>query len=234
MAQRAEFEREMLKRTDLFGPLSEEHLDTLIAQAGRRRLKAREELCHKGDEGSQLFLIQTGRLKAVTHSLEGSNVTFTVMGPGEIVGELALLGAGIRSATMIAMEATHLLSFDRRDFLAVVRENGDLAIQLLQVLARRVLRLSDTVADAQFLNLPTRLAKKLLALSMSDGRDVPEGREIQVKLSQGELADLVATTRESINKQIGIWREDGILSMESGRILLHRIAALEEIAASNR
>ena len=234
MAERAEFEREMLKRTELFAPLEDAQLDALLAGAKRRKLKNREELCHKGDEGSQLFLVQTGRLKAITHSMGGGSVTFTVMGPGEIIGELALLGAGVRSATVTAMEASHLLVFERRDFLQVIRENADLAIELLQILSRRVLRLSDSVADAQFLNLPARLAKKLLTLEQSHGRDAEEGREIGMKLSQGELADLVATTRESINKQVGIWREEGILSMESGKIVLHRLDALREIAAHAR
>ena len=234
MAQRAEFEREMMKRTELFSRLGDAQLDALLTGAKRRKLKNREELCHKGDEGNQLFLIQTGRLKAITHSTEGGSVTFTVMGPGEIIVELALFGAGVRSATVTAMEASHLLVFERRDFLQVVRDNADLAVELLQLLARRVLRLSDTVADAQFLNLPARLAKKLVALDKSHGRDAGEGREIGMKLSQGELADLVATTRESVNKQVGIWREEGILSMESGRIVLHRLDALREIAASAR
>ena len=234
MAQTIDFRREMLARTLLFGALEEAQLDTLIQQSTSRRLKVREELCHKGDEGTQLFLIQSGRLKVVTTSTEGSDLTFTVMGPGEVVGELALLGAGIRTATISALERCDLLVIERRDFLQVLRENSEVAIQLLQILARRVARLSETMEDAQFLNLPARLAKKLLALARAYGKEEPEGTRIALKLSQSELADLVATTRESVNKQIGAWREEGILSMESGRIILHRAEALEDIAEANQ
>ncbi len=234
MAQTIDFRREMLARTLLFGALKEAQLDTLIQQSTSRRLTSREELCHKGDEGTQLFLIQSGRLKVVTTSTEGSDLTFTVMGPGEVVGELALLGAGIRTATISALERCDLLVIERRDFLQVLRENSEVAIQLLQILARRVARLSETMEDAQFLNLPARLAKKLLGLARAYGKEESEGIRIALKLSQSELADLVATTRESVNKQIGAWREEGILSMESGRIILHRAEALEDIAEANQ
>ena len=234
MAQSIDFRREMLARTMLFGALEDGQLDSLIQLSTTRQLKAREELCHKGDEGTQLFLIQSGRLKVVTTSVEGSDLTFTVMGPGEVVGELALLGAGIRTATISALERCDLLVIERRDFLQLLRENSEVSIQLLQILARRVARLSETMEDSQFLNLPARLAKKLLALGRAYGKEEAEGVRIQLKLSQSELADLVATTRESVNKQIKTWRDEGVLSMESGRIILHRTEALEDAAEANR
>lgn len=234
MAQTIDFRREMLARTLLFGALDESQLDRLIEQSTTRQLKNREELCHKGDEGTQLYLIQSGRLKVVTTSLEGSDLTFTVMGPGEVVGELALLGAGIRTATISALEKCDLLVIERRDFLQILRENAEVGIQLLQILARRVARLSETMEDSQFLNLPARLAKKLLGLARAYGKEEADGVRIALKLSQSELADLVATSRESVNKQIGAWREEGILSMEAGRITLHQAETLEDIAEANR
>jgi CRP-like cAMP-binding protein len=98
------------------------------------------------------------------------------------------------------------------------------------VLAGRQLRLSELVEDTTFLNLPTRLAKKLSSLGRACGIETSEGIRIDLKLSQSEIGDLVATTRESVNKQIKSWSEDGMVSMKSGIVTIHRIDDLEALA----
>ncbi|MFP6641445.1 MAG: Crp/Fnr family transcriptional regulator [Myxococcota bacterium] len=230
MAQDGDFRRAMLAQTALFRDLSESQLDALMQRLRPRRLAAREELCHKGDEGTQLYLILSGRLKASTTSPDGSDMTLSMMGPGEVVGELAVLGAGIRTATITSMDSCELLVLEQRDFHALLKENAELAMKLLRTLARRVSRLSETMEDTYFLNLPARLAKRLLALSRSFGKEGSEGTTISLKLSQGELAELAATSRESVNKQIGQWRQEGLLSMNAGRVTLHDLEALEKVA----
>lgn len=234
MAQDGDFRRVMLAQTALFRDFSESQLDALMEKLRPRRLSAREELCHKGEHGTQLYLVLSGRLKASATSLHGTDMTFSVVGAGEVVGELAILGAGIRTATVTAMETCELLVLDQRDFDTVLRQSADLAIKLLKTLARRVSRLSETMEDTYFLNLPARLAKKLVGLAKSFGRDGADGVTISLKLSQSDLADLVATSRESVNKQIGLWRQQELISMNAGRITLHNISDLEEIARANR
>lgn len=231
MAQDLDFRRSMLAQTALFRGLSEIQLDALMQRLRPKRLGPREELCHKGDEGTQLYLVLSGRLKASATSPDGSDMTFAVMGPGEVVGELAVLGAGIRTATITAMDTCELLVLDQRDFHALLSEHADLSLKLLQTLARRVSRLSETMEDTYFLNLPARLAKRLLALARSYGKEESGGgTRIGLKLSQGELAELVATSRESVNKQVGQWRQDGLLSMDAGHVTLHDIEALKRIS----
>jgi CRP-like cAMP-binding protein len=195
-----------------------------------KRLRAREELCHKGDPGSQIYLILNGRLKAMTTSAEGDDIVFSIMGPGEVCGELALLGGGTRSATMVAHEDAELLVLDRRDFLPFLKKHPEAAIKLLEVLAKRLQRISALVEDTHFLNLPSRLAKKLLFLSKSYGVETGDGTRIDLRLSQTELGDLVATTRESINKQMRAWSEEGVVSMERGYVTIHTPDALESLA----
>ena len=98
------------------------------------------------------------------------------------------------------------------------------------MLAERQLRLSELVEDTTFLNLPARLAKKLVSLSRTYGAETSDGIRIDLKLSQGEIGDLVATTRESINKQIKTWSEEGLVSMKRGIVTIHRIDDLEALA----
>jgi CRP-like cAMP-binding protein len=222
--------RELLAKGSLFSKLSDPELDALVQVSRVKKLRAREELCHKGDPGSQVYLISKGRLKATAMSAEGSEVVFSIMAPGEVCGELALLCGGRRTATITAIDDAELMVLDRREFLPFLRAHPEAAIKLLEVLADRQLRLSELLEDTNFLNLPARLAKKLVSLSHSYGAETPDGIRIDLKLSQSEIGDLVATTRESINKQIKSWSEEGLLSMKSGIVTIHRIDDLEALA----
>jgi CRP-like cAMP-binding protein len=116
--------------------------------------------------------------------------------------------------------------------MALLRRHPEAAIGLLRVLALRLKRVSELVEDTLFLNLPIRLAKKLLALDRIYGRDTEAGRRVDLKLSQEEWGDLVGTTRESINKQMRAWTEQGLISVDRGYIVLHRSDELEKLAAA--
>lgn len=227
---RTERRRALLARAPLFARLDERELDSLLAVARARRVAAREELFHKGDQGSQLYLILSGRLKAMTTSAEGDDVVFSIMGPGEVFGEMGLLAGGRRTATIVALDAAELLVMDRRDFLPVLRSQPEVAIKLLEVLAERTRRVSELVEDTHFLNLPIRLAKKLTSLAARYGIQVEDGVRIDLKLSQTELGDLVATTRESVNKQVREWTQQGVLSMSGGYVTIHRPEWLEGVS----
>jgi len=222
--------RELLEKVGLFSKLSDRELDDLVQVSRVMKLRAREELCHKGDPGNQVYLISKGRLKAMTTSAEGDDVVFAIMGPGEVCGELALLSGGRRTATITTIDASELIVLDRREFLPFLKSHPEAAIRLLEVLAERQLRLSELVEDTTFLNLPARLAKKLVSLSGAYGIETSDGIRIDLKLSQSELGDLVATTRESINKQMKAWSEEGLVSMKTGIVTIHRIDDLEALA----
>ncbi len=222
--------RELLAKGSLFSKLSERELDALVQVSRIQKLRPREELCHKGDPGNQIYLISKGRLKAMTTSAEGDDVVFSIMAPGEVCGELALLSGGRRTASITAIDESELIVLDRREFLPFLRSHPEVAIKLLEVLAERQLRLSELVEDTTFLNLPARLAKKLVSLSRSYGTETEEGLRIDLKLSQGEIGDLVATTRESINKQIKAWTAEGMVTMKNGIVTIHRLDDLEALA----
>ncbi len=226
-----ECKRELLARVPLFQGFGPRELDALVPAARPVTIAARQELFHKGDAGSQLYVVIDGRLKAFTTSPEGDDVVFNVMGPGEVIGEVALFSESPRSATVRAIERCELLVLDRRDFLAFLKRSPDAAVRLLSVLAERLLRVSEFVEDVQFLNLPVRLAKKLVLFAGRYGRDAEGGAvKIDLKLSQEEWGDLVGTTRESINKQMRAWGDEGLIRIDAGYITLLQPEAIERLA----
>jgi CRP-like cAMP-binding protein len=222
--------RQALARVPIFSGLRESDLDELARVAHTRRLAARDELMHKGDDASQVYVVIAGRLRVTTTSADGADVVLNLMDPGDVIGELSLLAGGQRTATVTALEACELLALDRRDFLPFLRDHPAVAVELLQVLAKQVIRVSEFVEDTVFLNLPTRLAKRLTHLARAYGRDVDSGVRIELKLSQHDLGTMVGTSRESVNKQMRIWEEQGLVTSKQGYVTIHRPRELEELS----
>ena len=228
----SETRRKLLSEQELFARLAESDVAELAEASHVVELGKGDELFHKGDPGTHLYIVARGVLKAVTTSREGDDLVFHVMGPGEIIGELAIFSGGRRSATVTAMAASQLIVLRRNAVLPFLRNHPDAAFTLLAVLAERVQRLSEMVEDTHFRNLPSRLAKKLMELGDSYGEEQPEGFRIGLSMSQEELGDLVGTTRESINKQMRDWKAAGLASMNQGTVTIHDREAMELLAES--
>ena len=222
----------LLAKIELFSDFSVKQLEAVSSVARMKSLRRRQELFHKGDEGGDVYVIANGKLKALTTSIEGDDVVFSILGPGEVFGEVALLGATPRTATVTALEDCRLLVIDRREFMSFLSTNSEISLRLLAVLATRLRRVSELVEDTLFLNLPLRLAKKVLSLSRIYGEKTPDGIRIDLKLSQEEWGDLVGTTRESINKQVRKWSDAGIVRLDDGYLVVLNTVELEKLAES--
>jgi CRP-like cAMP-binding protein len=222
--------RRVLANVSIFSELDERSLDALLEVTSTRRLRSKETLFRKGDSGQQLYGVVQGRLKVYVSGAEGKEVVFGFSDPGDVIGEIALLDSNARSATVVAMEPSELLTLDRRDFLPFLERRPVVAIHLAQVLAARLRRLSEQAEDAMFLTLTTRLAKKLLALGETYGVEKPQGLLIDLRLQQQELGDMVGTSRESVNKQLRAWTGQGLVHFERGYITILDADGLEAVA----
>jgi CRP/FNR family transcriptional regulator/CRP/FNR family cyclic AMP-dependent transcriptional regulator len=186
-----------------------------------------EILFHKDDPGTSLFLVRTGRIKISVFSSEGKEAVFTVHGPGDVFGELALLDGAPRSATATALEPSRLLTVDRAAFVAFLRDQPDAALILLGDLAARVRRLSSQVEDLMFLDIPGRLARTLLRLGEQYGKKSARGVEIDLQITQTELGGMVGATRVSVNRLLHWFAERGLIAIDERRIVLLRPDALQ-------
>ena len=142
--------------------LSAAERGALAALLRRRRYRRDEVVFHQGDPGETLHLVRSGRLKVVNPGESGEEAVLTIVGPGDLFGELTLLDGGPRSATVVALEEVETATLSRADFLALLRRNPPVVEALLAALARTIRRLTEEVTDLMFLDLRGRLVKKLL------------------------------------------------------------------------
>jgi CRP/FNR family cyclic AMP-dependent transcriptional regulator len=143
-----------------------------------------------------------------------------------VFGEMALLDGEPRSASVTTMENCAFLVLWRRDFLPFLERNPQVALKLLAALSKRLRSTNDMVGNLSFLHLPARLARILLNLGQQYGKLTAEGIAIGLKLSQEELGNLVGVSRESVNRQVRLWVESGVLDYTHGTIILKNSDAL--------
>ncbi len=220
-----------LDRVALFDSLEPADRAHLLAVSSIRRVPARRRIFRRGDPGRELFVLLRGRCKAAAVAQEGRGAVFGYFEPGEVVGEIALLDGGPRSATVTTVSSCDFLVLGREELLALLERTPRVAIRLLEACAARLRHTSELVEDVVFLALPARLAKKLLHLTRTYGFDTGAGTRINLKLSQRDLGELVGASRESVNRQLGHWEEGGVLRFESGYVTLLKPDALEKLAS---
>jgi CRP/FNR family transcriptional regulator, cyclic AMP receptor protein len=220
---------ELLRESSaLFTALDDATLDELLGLASPRQVKARQTVCHKGEQGDELFILVHGKLKVCSSSDDGREAILAILEDGDVSGEMSIIDGHPRSADVVAVQDSEILVIHRRQFLPFLEAHPKAAIALLTALIKR-LRWTDTlVEDMHFLDIRTRLAKTLVRLSQDHGRTTAGGGiRIDLKLSQEDLGNLVGATRESVNKQMRVWVEEGILELSQTNIVVRKAPELQ-------
>jgi CRP-like cAMP-binding protein len=156
-----------------------------------------------------------------------------IFGAGDFFGELALLDDSPRSATAVALESTETLTLHRDEFIRYISDNPDFALHVLHTLAQHIRRLNNQLSDIFFLDLPARLARQLLQLAEQHGRETRDGIQIDLSLTQTDLAEMTGATRVSINKALGRFRRSQWVKVSGRRVsILDRDALLNLIQTS--
>lgn len=220
-----------LSKSSLFQHLAPEELDELLGCAHEQSCDSGQAIFSRGDPGDSMLVVLGGRVRIGICSSEGKEVTLAVIEAGQVFGEMALLDGEVRSADATAVGQCRLLVIRRRDFVPFLERHPKLAIRLMQILCQRVRHANDICESIAFLDLSTRLARLLVQLDRIYGERVGTSRRIGLKLSQEELGHLIATSRESVNKQLHAWQADGLIELARGYIVIRDINTLCTIGA---
>src|SRR3954463_10007115 len=199
----------VLDKTDLFGTLPPELLDQLRGRTELARYRRGDAIFEKGDPATHLYVCFSGRIAIVAKASDGRESVLTVLGPGALFGEMSMFDGGVRSANARALTTVHLIAVEFDDVRDVLSRRPEVLWSVLRILARRLRATDEALADAMFLDVTGRTAKRLLMLA--DGDD-----EFRMPLTQEELAGMVGASRERVNKAIALFVKLGWLEI-SGR-----------------
>jgi CRP/FNR family cyclic AMP-dependent transcriptional regulator len=168
----------------------------------------------QGEQGDRLYVIISGKVKVGRRSSEGREAFFTLRGPSESFGELSAFDPGPRTSTATAITEVCAVPVDGAVLRSWVADHPEVADRLLRVLARRLRRTDDILCDLILTDVPGRTAKQLLGLAQRFG--VQEDGAIRVAhgLTQEELAHLVGSSRETVNKVLSDFSQRGWIRLE--------------------
>jgi CRP-like cAMP-binding protein len=213
-------DQEVIRKAPLFTALDDVAAASLLANMVSVKIAKGAILFAEGDEGDQLYVIAEGKLKLGTSSGDGRENLLSILGPGEMFGELSLFDPNPRTSTATAVTDAKLLSLGQEKLLPWLIENPKVSLQLLASLAQRLRRTNEAVGDLVFSDVPGRVAKALIDLGERFGKKTDEGLYVHHDLTQEELAQLVGASRETVNKALADFAGRNWLKLDGRAVLI--------------
>lgn len=210
-----------------FGGLEPAALERLAASMRARRFRRGEVIFHIGDPGDALFVIVSGDVKISLPSETGDEAILATLRPGDVFGELALLDGAPRSASATALGPAETVVLPRDRFRELLATEAGFRDALLASIAGELRRLTHHVEELHFLDITGRLAARLVRLAEEGGTARPDGAvQLRANLTQADLAAMVGCTRQSVNKLLGQFTDDGLVRLERDGIVITDLAGL--------
>jgi CRP/FNR family transcriptional regulator len=218
----------ILRRVSYFRSLSAAELRGLARACSSRTLAPGETLFEEGAPCTRLYVIAAGRVEVRQTSLRGREQVFHTELPGAALGEAPLFDGGGYIASAVAIEPSRVLALPRARLIALCRTHPEVALGIVQTLARRVRRFADLVGDLAFRPVPERLARYLL--SAAAGRPLRPGLELDLQLTQTQLAARLGTVRELVARALAQLDQAGVVSRTGVRVVVRDPARLQALA----
>ena len=219
----------ILRRTALFGTLRADQLEPLLPAIRSRSYARGSYVFHEGDPGTTFYVIHSGQVKIARLGRGGEEAVFAILLPGDTFGELALFDdSATRTADAQAMDLTECLTLERQAFITFIDNHPELTRHVIRLLGGYIRGMDESFSEAAFLDIPGRVAKKLLELAETHGELGGGGTRISLRLTQRNLAGMVAASRENVNRALSRLSARGDILLEAGYITILRPAELRK------
>lgn len=209
---------ESLRRIPLFTSVGADDLRRIASLLIERRYPRNATVVEEGLPGDYMYIIKEGRVKITKLSEDGREKILEMMGGGSFFGEMALLDQSPRSATVKTLASSVLLALSRTDFLALLRQSPDLAMNVIQELTRRLRETDEQASSLSFLRVKDRTKGLLRRLAEEGGL---EGhRRATPHLTHQQIADMIGTSRETVTRVVKELKQDGWLEQKGKQYLV--------------
>ena len=211
---------EILSRAGIFQGVESTAVNALIEQLESVTFPRGTTIFDEGEPGDRLFIIIDGKVKLARHAPDGRENLLTIMGPSDMFGELSIFDPGPRTSAAVCVTEVTAAVMDSQMLHDWISDHPEISEQLLRVLARRLRRTNNALADLIFTDVPGRVAKALLQLANRFG--VQEGGALRVHHdpTQEEIAQLVGASRETVNKALAEFAHRGWIRLEGKSVLI--------------
>ena len=215
-------DRHFLRNVSLFEGLNDVELEAIFELSFTRNFAKDGVIILAEEVGDTLFIIEEGQVKVSIVSEGGREVILSLLGPGAVFGELALLDGKPRSANVVATDDTSLVMLRRSDFQQLIYKTPQIAMALLAELARRLRRTDRQIEGLALLDVASRISETLLQLATDQGKETAEGIAIESRPTHQELANMSGTTRETVSRVLKRLENQGYIACKGRTIIVLR------------
>lgn len=201
--------------------------DAIRARSSPRRFRAGSILMREGQAGTEVIFLVSGRVKVTYLTKDGREVILDFRGPGDLLGEMAVVGGNLRSNTVEAIDAVEALAMKAADFRALVASRPALANELLQNMIRRFRDSDRKLIEFGASHTIGRVAARLLEMVERFGTATSSGYVIDLPITQDELAAWTGASREAVAKALQALRELGLVTTERRQFTVLDLEGLE-------
>jgi len=210
----------LMKKVPLFGKMKDEEVAQVVDQCVRRECAKDQVILVEEETGQTLFIILKGTVKISRTSDEGKEVILTILKAGDFFGELSLLDGKGRSATVISMEDSELLTLRRSEFLLLIERFPLISIELLKVLANRLRKADEQIENLTLQDAVGRIGATIIHVAEQTGYRRGESMIIQKLPVQQDLANMAGTARETISRVIAVFEEKKLIERDGHRVVI--------------
>ena len=210
---------ELLQSVSIFWDLNENDLGHIADKMVAKHFENGNYIFLEDSEGEQCFFVLEGSVKVTRLSKDGREVILAMLNEGDFFGEMSLLDGESRSANVIALEKTKVLTLDRNDFISVINEYPQIAVQLLKELARRLRKSDRQIASLSLSDAEKRIA--LCIIRFADEQGVIQNGKVSINKTpiQQDIANMAGTSRETVSRALGLLEKEDLIE-RNGRELI--------------
>lgn len=205
-------------------------IDRFASGGTLRRYRRGTYLCHQDDPADDVFFLVDGKVEISSMAPTGTRVFHASIDEPSFIGELAILGAMTRTATVLAIRESDVWAAPAGTFLDLVTSEPAASRAALQALARQVQAHQALVDDLLFLDLKGRVAKRLLQMVTPDLDRLPDDGVVVPEVTQADLASLCGGSRENVTRILKEFERRGLVKRDGHRYALRKVMALAKIA----
>jgi CRP/FNR family cyclic AMP-dependent transcriptional regulator len=210
----------LLKKVPLFSEFSEEDVAAIAALMQGRRYAKHAVLVYEGDPGDSLYIIVKGNVAVTRVSNEGKESILSILKEGDFFGEMGVLDASPRSATIKALGDVEVALLARKDFLELLGRSPQMALRMVLTLSSRLRATNQAMQAASYQDIRTRLASLLLNLAKNFGERTEGGTRLTLRLTNQEMANMIGTTRETVNRMLNRFWDEKLIDMRTANIVV--------------
>jgi CRP-like cAMP-binding protein len=217
---------ELLGKVELFSELDGDEIDRVASLAQIRSAQKDTAIFHAGDPADAVFVVANGKIKIVTTSTDGKEFILSVLGAGQVFGEMALLESAPRSASVITLTSVEMVVIKRDDFHHLLNTAPSISRKLLAILSRRLRRANSKMESLAYMDVAGRLARYLLDLARDHGQKMGKGWVVVRRPTHSDIAHSIGTSRETVSRLINEF-EEGFGLVNKGKFTYIRENLLE-------